>query len=292
MFTTLKNAFQKLYTTLTTPLQKLFARSALDDTAHQELRQLLIQADTGISTTNYILDALEHAHVETGQELKQTLHKQLIACLKPYNQQSNPSVYMLVGINGSGKTTSAAKLAYFYAQQGKKVLLVAADTFRAAAQQQLEQWAKKINVDIVMGKEGSDPGAVVFNGCEQYKNQNYDILIIDTAGRLQTKTNLMHELSKLQRIIARQLPDKTVLTLLTIDAMLGQNSFEQAKLFHECTPLHGIILTKTDGSAKGGIIFAINHQLSIPVAFVSYGETIETLVPFNAQEFVTELLGT
>jgi fused signal recognition particle receptor len=290
MFNSLKNAFQKLYSAISTPLQKLFATSALEQSSFNQLRQLLIEADTGKSTADYILHNLQQKSLHNGDELKKALHEELVSCMNPYNFSANPAVFMLVGINGSGKTTCAAKLAYYYRNQGKKVLLVAADTFRAAAQEQIAQWAQKYVIDSVLGKEGQDPGAVIFAGCQRYKDGNYDILIIDTAGRLQTKINLMHELAKLQRIITRQLPDKTIHVLLTIDAMLGQNSFEQAKLFHECTSLNGVILTKVDGSGKGGIVFAINQQLSIPVAYISHGEKIETLMPFNPHEFVDALI--
>ena len=195
-----------------------------------------------------------------------------------------------MGINGSGKTTFAGKLAYDLHKQGKKVLLVAADTFRAAAPEQLKQWAIRTGASIINGKEGQDPASVVFTGCEQFKSQGFDALIIDTAGRLQTKTNLMKELEKIHKIISRQLPNYTPCTLLTIDAMLGQNSFEQATLFNESTQLDGIVLTKMDGTGKGGIVFAITQQLGIPVAYIAYGEQPEQLKLFNAQEYVQELL--
>ena len=204
---------------------------------------------------------------------------------------STERVFLFVGINGSGKTTSIGKLAHHYTQQGKKVLLVAADTFRAAAPEQLNQWALQVGADILIGKEGQDPASLVFQGCEKFKNEQYDILIIDTAGRLQTKINLMHELAKIKRSLSKQLPEESIATLLTIDSMLGQNSFEQAKLFKEATDVNGIILTKMDGTGKGGIVFAIAQELGIPVAFLTFGEQADQLKKFDAQEYVTELLG-
>ena len=170
------------------------------------------------------------------------------------------------------------------------MLLVAADNFRAAAPEQLKQWAERTHASIITGKEGQDPSSVVFAGCEQFKMQNFDTLIIDTAGRLQTKINLMKELEKIRKVIGRQLPNHSICTLLTIDSMLGQNSFEQATLFNESTQLDGIVLTKMDGTGKGGIVFAITQQLGIPVAYIAYGEQPEQLKVFNHQEYVQELL--
>ena len=228
-----------------------------------------------------------------GAQLKTALHSILLSILNKNDMPNytNQQIFLLVGINGSGKTTSIGKLAHFYAQQGKKVLLVAADTFRAAAPEQLAQWAQQTHADILTGKEGQDPASLVFQGCEKFKKEGYDILIIDTAGRLQTKINLMHELAKIKRSLSKQLPDMPIATLLTIDGMLGQNSFEQAKLFKESTDVNGIILTKMDGTGKGGIVFAIAQELSIPVVFLTFGEQADQIKQFDAQEYVTELLG-
>ena len=222
-----------------------------------------------------------------------------------------PDIILLVGVNGSGKTTLAAKLAYQAKREnpstpfdcaqdrlrqssglgtGKKVLLVAADTFRAAAQEQLAGWAHKLGVDIVTGSQNQDPASVVFAGCKKFKDENYQTLIIDTAGRLQTKTNLMKELEKIKRIITQQLPNLPVTTLLTIDAMIGQNSLEQARIFHESTSVSGLALTKMDGTGKGGIIFTIAAELNLPILLVSFGESPEQLKYFDAQEYVQALL--
>jgi fused signal recognition particle receptor len=223
--------------------------------------------------------------------LDKTLHTILLDTLQAVPQPStNAQIYLLVGINGSGKTTFAGKLAHYYATQGKRVLLVAADTFRAAASAQLHIWAQQAGVTIVTGDAHQDPSSVIFAGCSRYINEKFDIFIIDTAGRLQTKTNLMHELAKIKKVITKQLPHSTVQTLLTIDAMLGQNSFEQAALFKECTSLSGIVLTKMDSTGKGGIVFAIAKELQIPVLYVSYGEKIDQMVPFDAPKYVQELV--
>jgi fused signal recognition particle receptor len=229
-----------------------------------------------------------HKHVAHEQALSgHTPHKQNQAVRSAPN---NAKIYLLVGINGSGKTTCVAKLAHLFKNQGKKVLLVAADTFRAAAPEQLAAWATATNATLVIGTPGQEPASVVFAGCEVFAEGEHDIMIIDTAGRLQTKTNLMRELEKMRRIIEKKAPNASVCTLLTIDAMLGQNSLEQARVFHESTPLDGIILTKMDGTGKGGIVFAIMHELKIPIVFMTYGEKLEDMAQFNLTDYITSLL--
>jgi fused signal recognition particle receptor len=277
-------------------LGSFFSRTTIDEAALKELEILLISSDVGVATTRAIIAQLRNSigtGVIDGAQLKAHLHTILLNILTQYQAAdlSKQTVFLFVGINGSGKTTSIGKFARSYVQQGKKVLLVAADTFRAAAPEQLAQWALSTNADIICGKEGQDPASLVFQGCEKFKKEQYDILIIDTAGRLQTKVNLMHELAKIKRAVEKQLPNQSVATLLTIDAMLGQNSFEQAKLFKESTDVNGIILTKMDGTGKGGIVFAIAQELAIPIAFLTFGEQSDQIKQFNAQEYVTELLG-
>jgi fused signal recognition particle receptor len=295
MFNFIKNSLQKIYTQVTSKLTELFHRNTFDARTLKELEILLLQADTGIHTTRYILSRLEHAHkqgnIRGGSDLKQELHHILYDIVAQVSRaQYEASVIMLVGINGSGKTTCASKLAYGLKQQGKRVLLVAADTFRAAATEQLVIWAQRCAIEIVTGKEGQDPASVVFAGCQKYKEGAYDTVIIDTAGRLQTKTHLMRELEKIKKVISVQLSSQKLCTLLTIDAMLGQNSFEQAQLFHQSTNLDGVILTKMDGTGKGGIIFAIARELGVPVAYISFGEQVEQWKLFHAHEYVSELL--
>ncbi len=294
VFGFIKKTFEKIYNTVTSPIKALFARP-IDEQVIKELEIILLSADTGIKTTRLILDKVKAAwqkgDISQGSDLKALLETELISILQTQPYQVKDPLFVLVGINGSGKTTAAAKLAHYYKQQNKRILFIAADTFRAAAVQQLERWAQLIGADIVVGKEGQDPASVIFAGIQKYKQEQYDVLIIDTAGRLQTKINLMKELEKIKRVITAQLPDKTVTTLLTIDAMLGQNSFEQATLFHESTPIDGIILTKMDGTAKGGMVFAITYELKIPIAYISYGEKPEQFKLFDSNEYVQDLLG-
>lgn len=294
MFSFIKNSLQKIYSALTSKAQALFACSQVDEQTLAELELLLISADTGVKTTKKLIEHLKkqasQGSITTGQQLKESLQEQLVQVL--HNTKTPPnncSIYLLVGINGSGKTTACSKLANLFLAQGKKVLLVAADTFRAAATEQLVAWAHTLNTPIVTGMQDQDPAAVVFKGCEEFKKENFDVLIIDTAGRLQTKTNLMKELEKIKRIITRQLPNYPLCTLLTIDAMLGQNSFEQATLFHESTQLDGIILTKMDGTGKGGIVFGISQELGIPVTYITFGEQLDQIQSFDAQKYVHDL---
>ena len=293
VFGFIKNTLQKIYTTVTSPIKALFTKP-IDEQAFKELETILLSADTGIKTTRSILEkvktAWQNGDIKEGADLKNLLEYELEHLLHSQTYTPKNNIYLLVGINGSGKTTSAAKLAYQYKQQNKRILFIAADTFRAAATQQLERWAQIIGVDIVIGKEAQDPASVIFAGIQKFKQEAYDALIIDTAGRLQTKINLMKELEKIKKVINTQLPDQSITTLLTIDAMLGQNSFEQAKLFHESTPINGIILTKMDGTGKGGIVFAITNELKIPIAYISFGEKPEQFKLFNAHEYVHELL--
>lgn len=293
MFNFIKNKLQKIYDQVCQTAHRIFSRTHIDQATVQELEQLLISADTGFKTTAKIIAELKSrvasGSIAHGQDLKKAVEQLLLDELGAHTIDLNSRIFMLVGINGSGKTTCAGKLAYQYTQQGKKVLLVAADTFRAAAPEQLAQWAHQTNADLCLGKPGQDPAAVVFQGCAQFKQNEYDIIIIDTAGRLQTKVNLMRELEKIKKVVAKQLPQERVITLLTIDAMLGQNSFEQARLFNESTHLDGIILTKMDGTGKGGIVCAITKELNIPIAYISFGEQLNDYKLFHAHEYVKNL---
>lgn len=294
MFGFIKKTLSKIYTTVTSKLGALFGKTEIDQETLRELELILLQADTGVKTTRAIIEQLKKAHtagnINDGNDLKSALEQQLLNILQKEELQTDCPIILLVGINGSGKTTFAGKLAHNAQKQNKKTLFIAADTFRAAAPEQLMQWANKTNTAIEMGKPGQDPASVVFAGCERFKDENFDQLIIDTAGRLQTKVNLMRELEKIKRVIAKQLPDRKICTLLTIDAMLGQNSFEQAQLFNDSTDVSGIVLTKMDGTGKGGIVFSIADQLNIPIAYISFGEQPAAYKQFEAQTYVKELL--
>lgn len=296
MFSFIKNKLQKIFAAVTSKLGSFFSRTTIDEAALKELEILLLSSDVGVATAKSITAQLKKdvdSGMHDGAHLKARMHAILLNILTSDNSRDYRAnnIFLFVGINGSGKTTSIGKLAHMFAEQGKKVLLVAADTFRAAAPEQLKEWATRSGADILVGKDGQDPASLVFQGCEKFKNEQYDILIIDTAGRLQTKTNLMHELAKIKRSVEKQLPNQSIATLLTIDAMLGQNSFEQAKLFKESTDVTGIILTKMDGTGKGGIVFAIAQELGIPVIFLTFGEQSDQIKKFDANEYVSELLG-
>lgn len=294
MFSFIKDKLKKIYTAVTSKLGVLFGKKTIDHATLKELEVLLLSADTGVKTTRHIIAQLEqqwnNGTIKEGSDLKKSLEKILLEILNQQQFHDTQTITLLVGINGSGKTTFAAKRAHELAQQGKKVLLVAADTFRAAATEQLAQWAQSIGVQLVTGSNGQDPAAVVFAGCEKFKSDQFDALIIDTAGRLQTKKNLMLELEKIKRVINKHLPETPITTLLTIDSMLGQNSFEQAKLFNEATQVNGIVLTKMDGTGKGGIVFSIVNELHIPVAYISFGEQLDQYKLFDKKQYVHDLL--
>lgn len=295
MFNFLKEKVKKIYTAVTQGLQSLFSKGSFNDAFLKQLGELLIAADTGVKTTAIIIDNLKQAMQKAAQtdlaQAKIELEKILNELLQTaHDVQALPKVLMLVGINGSGKTTFVAKYAALLKAQGKKVLVVAGDTFRAAATQQLAVWAERIGVTVFIGKEAQDPAAVVFDACEQFKQGGYDYIIIDTAGRLQTKINLMKELEKIKKIIQRQLGDFPICTWLTVDAMLGQNSLAQAEVFYEATQVNGIVLTKLDGTGKGGVVFAITQKLQLPIVYVTFGEALEDIKQFDAKEYVHNLL--
>lgn len=296
MFNFIKTALKKVYTSIGSRLEQLFGSKPVDETTLTQLQTILLEADTGVETTKKLIEAIKKemkaGQLATGDDLKKALQKELetILTAAPY-QKTDATIILLVGINGSGKTSTAGKLAQLLTAQHKLPILVAADTFRAAAVEQLRIWAERTNSLFIQGSEGQDPASVVYAGLEALQAGKGTHLIIDTAGRLQTKSNLMQELEKIRRIIQKKCPDTPVSTLLTIDAMLGQNSFDQAKLFHESTAVDGIILTKMDGTGKGGIVFAISSTFTIPVAFITYGEELTTIKAFDAHEFVSDLLG-
>jgi len=291
----IKNAYAAIFKQVTRKLTHLFKRSSVDEETLKDLEKILIEADTGIHTTRALIGELRskiaQGKLVQGADLKQALYEILKKHLSGHPYTPEGSVYLLVGINGSGKTTFAAKLTALLQGQGKKVHLVAADTFRAAATEQLKSWSDRLSADIIIGKPNQDPASVVFTGCEVFKRGQYNALVVDTAGRLQTKVNLMKELEKIRTTITKQLSGTPVTTLLTIDSMLGQNSFDQARLFKESTDVSGIVLTKMDGTAKGGIVFSITTQLHIPIAYITFGEKVDQISLFNQETYLNEFLG-
>ena len=270
----------------------------IDDEFYDELEDSLILADLGAKVAHdavmKLRDVVYQKSIQRGDDVKQALREILIEKLDvgdtALDLSTQPSVVLVIGVNGVGKTTSIGKMAHSLKGEGKRVLLCAADTFRAAAADQLEIWADRAGCEIVRSVEGADPGAVLFDSLAAAKARNVDVVLCDTAGRLHTKVNLMNELSKLRKIIDRELPDAAKETLLVLDATTGQNGLQQAKVFRETAGLTGIILTKLDGTAKGGICVAIAQELGVPVKFVGLGEGIDDLQPFNAEEYVKALI--
>jgi len=271
----------------------------IDDALLEELEELLIAADLGATLaadfTNRAREEVMFGTVTRAGQLRPLFRRFLVDMLSPAAQPLNldhrPAVVLLLGVNGSGKTTTAAKLASSLKGSGKRVLLAAADTFRAAAIEQLERWGERIDVEVIRQAAGSDPGAVVFDAVKAATARALDVLIVDTAGRLHTKTNLMDELAKLRRVIERQLPGAPHETLMVLDAPTGQNGFAQARMFHEAIALTGVCLTKLDGTAKGGIVVRIVHELKVPVKLIGLGERVEDLQTFDPQAFVDALVG-
>lgn len=271
--------------------------SQIDEDFYEEIEEILIMGDIGVSTTENILESLKQKvkenHIKKPDECKELLiesiKEQMQVGETAYRFEEEKSVVLIVGVNGVGKTTSVGKLAGKLKAQGKKVVLAAADTFRAAAGEQLKEWANRAGVDMIGGQEGSDPAAVIYDAVAAAKARNADVLLCDTAGRLHNKKNLMEELRKINRILEKEYPDAYRETLVVLDATTGQNALAQAKQFAEVTDLTGIILTKMDGTAKGGIAVAIQSELQIPVKYIGVGETIDDLQKFDPEEFVNAL---
>ena len=269
----------------------------VDEELFENLEEALIMADLGMETSEYIIEELRHRvkikHITDGNQVKEELKSVISEILSEHDTKMNietkPSVVLVIGVNGVGKTTSIGKIASHYKSMGKNVMLAAADTFRAAAIDQLDIWANRSGCDIIKHQENSDPAAVVFDACNAAKARGADILICDTAGRLHNKKNLMAELEKINRVISRELPDASRETLLVLDASTGQNAVSQAKLFGEAADITGIVLTKLDGTAKGGIVVSISREQEIPVKFVGVGEGIDDLQEFNPDDFAKAL---
>ncbi len=273
------------------------ARKPITPEVWEELEELLLSADFGVATTSKIVSGLKTVAKQelwsTSDQIVARFHKDVERFLTLPNAEldlsGKPAVLLIVGINGSGKTTTIGKLATRLRGQGKQVMLVAADTFRAAAAEQLAIWAERSGASFVRGKEGADPSSVVFDGLQAARAREADVVIVDTAGRLQTKTNLMEELKKMRRVIEREIGGAPAETLLVLDGTTGQNAISQAKLFHEATALTGVVVTKLDSTAKGGVLVAIVDEVEVPIKFVGLGETADDLRPFSPREFIEAL---
>ena len=296
----LKAGLQKTKKALADGIENIFrAFVRIDEDLFDELEELLITSDVGVEMTEKILNELRETlkakRITDGQQAKQELFGILRECIGEGGEiafeDGKMTVILVIGVNGVGKTTSIAKISSMLKSEGKKVVLAAADTFRAAAAEQLTIWAERVGVDIIKGNEGSDPAAVVFDAASAANKRHADVLIIDTAGRLHNKKNLMDELGKINRVVDRELPDCVRETLLVLDATTGQNAVIQAKEFENVAELTGIILTKLDGTAKGGIVFSIREELGVPVKYIGVGEKADDFQKFDPDEFVSALFG-
>ncbi|MCR5687051.1 MAG: signal recognition particle-docking protein FtsY [Lachnospiraceae bacterium] len=278
-------------------LSEVFSRDSIDEDLYEDLEELLILSDIGVVATQDIIDNLKrdeyYEHIRKpkalGMHMVDNIRKMMQTCEADYSFEDNRSVVFVVGVNGAGKTTTIGKLAAQYRSRGKKVMIAAADTFRAAALEQLTVWAERSGAYIITGREGQDPSSVVYDAVSAAKSRETDILLIDTAGRLNNKKNLMEELAKMSRIIDREYPDAVRETLLVLDGATGQNAISQAREFHAATDVTGIVITKLDGTSKGGIAIAIQSELGIPVKYIGVGEGIDDLQKFDADDYVKAL---
>lgn len=295
-----KEGLSKTRTAFVDRVDDLFRRrKKIDEEFYEELEEILIGADVGVGTVMKLIDELrdevKKRRIEDPQELQPILSEKLIALLRGDEEaelrfaDSDLTVILFVGVNGVGKTTTIGKLAHKLKSEGKKVLLAAGDTFRAGAIEQLEQWGQRVGVDVIKQESGSDPAAVMYDAIHAAKSRGVDVLLCDTAGRLQNKVNLMEELNKIYRVIRREIPEAPHEALLVLDATMGQNALQQAKLFGDKTGLTGLVLTKLDSTAKGGIVIAIRQELDIPVKFVGLGEKMDDLQTFDSEQFVHAL---
>lgn len=299
-FKKLVSGLEKTKQNLVSKVEQITSGRRVDESLFEELEEVLIEADCGVATAMFLVDQLrERAREEKiteAEELRRVLQEEMVALLEKNaaplkTPAEKPYVIMVVGVNGAGKTTTIAKLAYRFQQENAKVLLAAGDTFRAGAIEQLGVWANRLGVELIAHQEGSDPAAVAYDAINAAKARDSDVLIIDTAGRLQTKVNLMSELSKIHRVVKRELGRDLDEVLLVVDATTGQNALSQGKIFQEAVPLSGIALTKLDGTAKGGIVLALASELELAVKLVGVGEQYEDLQDFDARAFVAALFG-
>ena len=299
LFGRLREKLDKTRAGLVQNVKRIFTGTSIDDSVYEQLEEILVQADFGIETA---LEIIEHMRktarakgLQDPQELYQVLKDELVAQLEPgdhtleWNVAGSPHVTLIAGVNGSGKTTTTGKIAAMLIGQGRTVLMGAADTFRAAAVEQLTIWSERTGASIVRHGEGADPASVAYDATDAAMARGIDNVLIDTAGRLHTKVNLMEEIKKIRRVIEKRLPGAPHEVLLVLDATTGQNALLQAKMFSEAIEVTGIVLTKLDGTAKGGIVVAIQRQLGIPIKLIGVGEKVEDLRPFNPREFVDEL---
>lgn len=290
-FSKLKEGLKKTKDNIGKKIFAAFSGRALDDDFYEELEEAMLTADMGVTATEQILDEFKdevYREKITDTEKAKNLLKRIMVDSISYDipDYDYPLVILLAGVNGVGKTTAIGKLANYFKSIGKSVVVAAADTFRAAASDQLEVWADRANVRIIKHKEGSDPASVVFDAISSAKARGDDVILVDTAGRLHNKKNLMDELRKIHKVIIRELPDADYRSYIVLDATTGQNALSQVEIFSEAIDIDGIILTKLDGTAKGGVVMAISAEQEIPVVFVGVGEKIDDLLPFNPEEFV------
>ena len=296
----LKDGLTKSRETWVQKIGSIFQNREWDEQSLDEMEESLLTADVGVKATQKLMDTLRGLSPSGGEDLAQDMSSQLQKAMVKLLQDSaaapkvealalRPWVVLFLGVNGVGKTTTIGKLAAQYKAAGKKVLLVAGDTFRAAAVEQLEAWGRRAGVELIKHRAGSDPSAVVYDGIQAAKSRAIDVLLIDTAGRLHTKVHLVEELKKIHRVISREQPGAPHETLLVLDATTGQNGLQQAKVFKEATDIDGIVLTKLDGTAKGGVIISIQEELGVPVRYIGIGEDVDDLQPFEAERFVEAL---
>ena len=298
-FQRLKEGLLKTHQSMVSKIDQLVAgKRKIDDSLLDELEEILITSDIGVKTTHQLLSKVtEKVHrkeLEDADQLKKALQEQMFLILNRQEKALEtsavrPFVIMVIGVNGTGKTTTISKIAQKLKGQGKSVLLAAADTFRAAAIEQLEVWGQRVGCEVIKQQSGSDPSAVVFDALKAGKARGSDVIIVDTAGRLHTKVNLMEELKKIKRVMARELPNSPHEILLVLDATTGQNAISQAKMFNKELGVTGIVLTKLDGTAKGGILISISDELKIPIRFIGIGEKVDDLREFDARDFVDAL---
>ncbi|MCH5160620.1 MAG: signal recognition particle-docking protein FtsY [Clostridiales bacterium] len=297
LFAKIKEGLKKTKEAIAYKLNKLFTGGVLTDEFYDELEETLITSDIGAETTDTVMDRLkdeiDRQHIRDTARVREVLKKILIDILEENEKPtySYPLVIMLSGVNGVGKTTAIGKLAKKFKSMGKSVTIAAADTFRAAASDQLTVWAERAGVRIIKHAEGADPAAVVYDAAQSVRSKNGDVLLIDTAGRLHNKKNLMEELKKIARVSERELPSSQILNYIVLDATTGQNAIAQVDIFNEAIDIDGIILTKLDGTAKGGVVLAIAGELNVPVVYIGVGEGIDDLEDFDAVAFVNGIMG-